>query len=204
MQQGILYRVKCKLCLQEGKNSFYIGESARTPYDRGLEHLNLINREDRESPCVEHRDEYHQGQEVEFQMAVLSYPKTTLQRQATEAFQMDLHREVKNCLVINRRGEWGQNLPPKMVMDENGHVSKQSKRRGNSNQEGVAKRRKVEEINLQQNVKFDREEPGQNLSAQSQVEGAECPSKEDQRDRDIDKHIQCRILYCVRENVQIL
>ena len=95
-RQGCVYVLECKTCKAEGgQRTVYVGESARTPYDRGLEHLGLISREDRESPCVEHRDKHHPNQEVDFSMAILSFPRTTLQRQCTEAHQMDVHRELK-------------------------------------------------------------------------------------------------------------
>merc|ERR1712081_132875 len=62
----------------------YVGESARTPFDRGAEHLKLMEREDKESPAVEHTQEEHPGQETSFSMEVINFPRTTLQRQAME------------------------------------------------------------------------------------------------------------------------
>ena len=63
---------------------------------------------------------------------------------------MDIHREEKNCRVIHSRGEWGQKLPPKTVIEENGQVKKQSKRGCSQGEVREAKKRRVErEINLQ-------------------------------------------------------
>ena len=58
--------------------------------------------------------EEHKGEEVKLTMNVVSYPKTALQRQATEAHHITLN---ENNNLLNRRGEWGQNLPPKLVVE---------------------------------------------------------------------------------------
>ena len=47
-------------------------------------------------------------------MNIVAYPKTALQRQATEAHHITLN---ENNNLLNRRGEWGQNLPPKLVVE---------------------------------------------------------------------------------------
>ena len=131
----------CQLCIKEGKEkaTVYIGESARTPYDRGVEHLRLIQKNDTESPAVEHTTEAHPGQETSFTMEVITFPKTTLQRQVLEGHHIALN-EKQN--LINRRGEWGQNLPPKMIIE--GQEQTIGKRqRGRQGQEGQKKRRRV-------------------------------------------------------------
>ena len=69
----------------------------------------LIDKEDLESPCVEHRDADHPGQEVSFKTEVKCFPKTTLMRQTMEAHVIEMN--MGKSKVINRRGEWGQNLP---------------------------------------------------------------------------------------------
>ena len=55
MRQGGLYRIDCLNCKTEEKQSTYFGESARTLYDRGTEHLAALRRGDPESVLVEHR-----------------------------------------------------------------------------------------------------------------------------------------------------
>ena len=124
----------CRICTNEGreKQTVYIGESARTPFDRGAEHLKLMEREDKESPAVEHTMEMHPGQETSFSMEVISLPKTTLPRQAMEGHHIRLN-EGQN--LINRCGEWGQNLPPKMIIEGQDQVNKrtQGKPQGQEN-----------------------------------------------------------------------
>ena len=49
-------------------------------------------------------------------MEVVEYVSKNLLRQATEAMLIGKHS--KDYKVINRRGEWGQNLPPKLKPEE--------------------------------------------------------------------------------------
>ena len=102
-RQGCLYKLVCQLCIKEGreKSTVYIGESSRTPYDRGAEHLRLMERNDLESPAVEHTTEMHPCQETSFSLEVIRLPKTTLQRQVMEGHYISLN-EKQN--LINRSG----------------------------------------------------------------------------------------------------
>ena len=57
-----------------------MGESARTAFDRGLEHFNALKTMNKESPLVEHSLEAHGNKVPRFMMEVLKYPKTNLMR----------------------------------------------------------------------------------------------------------------------------
>ena len=59
MRQGALYTLKCLACKERGEESLYIGETARTPYDRGLEHGGALRRLKEDSPLVEHWVDHH-------------------------------------------------------------------------------------------------------------------------------------------------
>ena len=48
-------------------------------------------------------------------MKVVSFHKTKLMRQATEATRIQM---MEGGNILNRRGESGQNLPPKLVIDD--------------------------------------------------------------------------------------
>ena len=96
-RQSCIYKLVCNICKKESreKPAVYIGESARTPFDRGYEHLKLMEREDKESPAVEHTQEEHPGQETSFSMEVSNFPRTTLQRQAMEGHFIRLFEMLK-------------------------------------------------------------------------------------------------------------
>ena len=106
----------CNICKSEGKSSKYFGERARTPWDRGQEHRKAMESMSKESPLVEHHLEEHPQQEPEFSMKVLKFIPKPLERQCQEAALIDEYQGMK---IMNRRGEWGQNLPPKLTLEDN-------------------------------------------------------------------------------------
>ena len=67
------------------------------------------------SPLVEHSLKAHGDRIPSFRMKVVSYHKTNLMRQATEATRIQM---MEGGNLLNRRGEWGQNLPPKLVIED--------------------------------------------------------------------------------------
>ena len=126
MRQGAIYLVECMACKREEKGSYYVGETARTSYDRCLEHVKAMEAMDENSPLVEHALEQHQGATPEVMMKIISFEKSNLQRQAGEYQHMQVY--AGKGTLLNRRGEWGQNLPPKLVFEEDIHQNGNGKR----------------------------------------------------------------------------
>ena len=58
----------------------------------------------------------HNGEAAEFAMTIIATPKTNLLRQISEYHMMLKYAE--KGILLNRRGEWGQNLPPKLTVDD--------------------------------------------------------------------------------------
>ena len=116
MRQGCIYLMTCLVCEAKGEHSYYVGESARTPFDRGSEHLSAMRRMAKESPLVEHFLEEHQGQTPEFSMRIIGTPTSNLLRQSGEYQEMLKYSAMGT--LLNRRGEWGQNLPPKLTLED--------------------------------------------------------------------------------------
>merc|ERR1711954_83580 len=83
----------------------------------GAEHLAALNSEDEKSPLVQHWQEGHGGQEWAYQMKILSSHRTPLSRQIEEGHRIS---SFKGEEILNRKGEWGENLPPKLVVEEKG------------------------------------------------------------------------------------
>ena len=120
-RQGIVYHIDCLICSQEGLRTQYVGESARTAFDRGAEHLGALKRMDQKHPMVEHHLEEHRGQQVSCRFKVIKYHDRPLQRQAHEGF---LIANFKGHKILNGRGDWGQNLPPRIMMEQDFYESK--------------------------------------------------------------------------------
>ena len=68
--------------------------------------------------------ESHQGEPWDFKMSVIRSHKYPLQRQSHEG---RLIEDFKGQEVMNQKGEWGCNLPPKLQTDSQ-PVSQNSKR----------------------------------------------------------------------------
>ena len=116
-KRGVVYRISCTPCQEMGVNTAYYGESNRTCYDRGIEHLALIEARSLESPFVEHFNEHHrEEQDVRIKMNLVSQQIRPLERQTLEGL---LISESKVGTLLNKKGEWGENLPPKFeIVDE--------------------------------------------------------------------------------------
>merc|ERR1711954_390134 len=77
--------------------------------------------------------------EVRFEMRVVAFTKFNLQRQALEAHHINMNAGNN---VLNRRGEWGQNLPPKLVVE--GEEEKTGSKR--NREQGRTSRNKIYSI----------------------------------------------------------
>ena len=101
----------------------YIGESARTPFDRGQDHLDSLRSGDKSNALVMHMIEDHPGttlRDHSFTMKILRFHKTNLSRQAHEGLEISRYKGQK---IMNRKGEWGSNLSPELtVEDKNGNI----------------------------------------------------------------------------------
>ena len=111
MKEGVVYRMTCMNCEEKGSKTLYFGESARTPYDRGAEHLAAIRRMDSESPLVEHQTHDHLELEPRFKMEVVAFCPSNLIRQATETHHITSSGGDLGVKLMNRRGERGENIP---------------------------------------------------------------------------------------------
>ena len=117
MRQGGVYRIKCMICLEGSKETQYIGESWRTLYDSGLEHLTAHRNRCQESVLVKYEFNCHQGEMVEWQKEVVSFQPRNLAREAMEAHLIS--NQDDKTTMINRKGELGRNLAPKLTLDDN-------------------------------------------------------------------------------------
>ena len=140
-KQGVVYCITCITCKLEGQICEYWGETARTSTDRGAEHMRDIRSRNENSPLIEHWLERHangdEGPEPSFNMKVIKSFRSPLERQCFEGHKIN---SFSGHILMNRKGEWGTNLPPRMIMEEElkseGQIQQQGqerKRRGAPN-----------------------------------------------------------------------
>ena len=103
-RQGVCYTLWCGECGEEV--AAYKGETGRTSYTRGLEHLEALeNRSEDKSVLWLHSVHHHQGRVgVKYLMRVTSAHSTPLDRQCMEQVNISYFR---GPVLMNRRTELG-------------------------------------------------------------------------------------------------
>ena len=81
------------------------------------EHLTLLDNHPEKSALADHVRDEHDGRPCSFKMRLVSKHFKPLERQCSEALQIT---EYKEGQVMNRRGEFGENLPPDFGILEDG------------------------------------------------------------------------------------
>ena len=104
-RQGVTYNIECQGC----KNT-YVGETARSAYTRGKEHMESMERRDEKSALWRHCVEKHNAEQQEFKMTVTGvYSNDAMLRQIVEGVRIN---KVPAEKLINSKKEWNYfNLP---------------------------------------------------------------------------------------------
>ena len=112
MKKGIVYEIIGKTCEEGGTKSSYYGETARTGWERSLEHLALWENHPDASAIEDHQKEVHCGQQkINLGMKMVAKYFKPLERQTKEG---QMVTDFKGKHIFNRRGEWGENIPPNL------------------------------------------------------------------------------------------
>ena len=97
------YKIECNKC-----DFVYTGETARTGHYRGKQHLDLLRNKHKDSVLYKHLKEKHNIQnniKIDyFKMSITARHKTALERQISEAIQIDAVPLNKR---MNTKEEWG-------------------------------------------------------------------------------------------------
>ena len=102
-RRNVGYVIECDSCKAE-----YHGETSRTMYSRGEEHLKSLNRKDQDSVLWEHCLSHHGGEQVPFTMRATGYYAEPLSRQINEAVRI-----YHSNKTMNRKSEWRKAAVPR-------------------------------------------------------------------------------------------
>jgi hypothetical protein len=102
-RKNVGYKITCQTCKAE-----YHGETSRTMYCRGEEHLKALDRKSSDSVLWAHCVSKHGEEMVNFEMKATGYFTEPLTRQINEAVRI-YHTENK----MNRKGEWRKAAVPR-------------------------------------------------------------------------------------------
>ena len=109
--EGVGYTLECWECRLGGMKYMYVGETSRSPYQRGKEHEKDIGNGKKTHPLWIHFGEKHGGERQRILMRVIATPQTAMARQVWESVQIDkLSRDKNACL--NLKSEWGMSRTP--------------------------------------------------------------------------------------------
>ena len=115
IRQNVLYESNCLECVSEGGPatnqerreqgaSIYVGETARSLYERSSEHWQAAAMMKEESHMFKHAEESHKGDKLpQFNFKLVRSFKSALDRQIAEAIRIEMRGAV-----LNRRGEYNR------------------------------------------------------------------------------------------------
>ena len=110
----MVYRVICQECELSQTKAEYTGESSRTPYLRGREHLEGLARKCEKNPLWKHCAQFHEGRKAKFRMKVLRSHRAPLSRQIQEGVEIE-NSTAK--IIMNSKGEWNGSRIPRVVIE---------------------------------------------------------------------------------------
>ena len=116
VRRNILYESECGKCgdgekvteeslkSQDQNASLYVGEPARSLFERSSEHWHAAEMMKEESHMVQHSMEFHSGDSNHaFKFRVVKSFRSALDRQIAEAIRIELRGSI-----LNRRGEYNR------------------------------------------------------------------------------------------------
>ena len=130
-KRSLVYEIKCLTCekrelekIEKNENTKkreqikqfkYIGETSRSSYERGWEHLNDLAQLKSSSHMLKHIVGEHPGQdmaEVEFGMKVLKFTQSSFERQIRESVVIQVERQKHH--LLNSRTEYNRCSLPRL------------------------------------------------------------------------------------------
>ena len=115
-KRNLVYETSCILCSQEGKVVRYLGETARSAYERGREHSKAYTNLALDSQMLKHKILYHREEEkeVKFTMKVLEFHQSSFDRQIHEAVAIEMAKE-RGEILCNSKGEYNRCVLPRLT-----------------------------------------------------------------------------------------
>ena len=112
-KRSLTYETRCLSCAGAGREKLYIGETARSSYERGAEHQHDYKTKKADSHMHLHADEAHGGEEKpKFSMKILRCHKSPMYRQIHEAILIAKYEPV----TLNAKNEYNRCLLPRLAI----------------------------------------------------------------------------------------
>ena len=120
-KRGILYKTTCLQCKGTDKEASYIGESARSGYERGLDHQRDYESMELDSHMMKHQILSHGElqEKLTFQMKILRVHTSAFMRQVHEAVAIEMN-EKNN--ILNSKGGFNRCKLPRLSITRTHNV----------------------------------------------------------------------------------
>ena len=123
-----MFQWDCINCLAVGKKAGYLGETARSLWDRTGEHLSALRDRKPESAFWKHQANVHGGLgEPKFTIKVLGRYKTAAERQVREALLINNNRFD---YLLNSKAEYGSNAVARQIVSYGDKILEEKKEEG--------------------------------------------------------------------------
>ena len=111
---GVTYQWTCMRCAEEGKKAVYLGETARSLWDRTLEHIKNLENRTEGSALWKQWSQFHPSDEApEFTVKCTGSYKMSTERQIREALAIDAGDYDR---LMNSKKEYGANCVVRQVV----------------------------------------------------------------------------------------
>ena len=94
----------------------YVGESARSAYERGLEHQNDMEDMKKDSHMLKHFFSHHEGEELgsmEFGMRIIRTHRSAFNRQISESVEIQNQKKIHH--ILNSKSEYNRCALPRLT-----------------------------------------------------------------------------------------
>ena len=114
--ESVNYTIECLECKKKGVQVEYVGETSRTIYERGKQHLGDLVGKVAGKPLWEHCKEDHEGEirQEWFKMNLTQKHRTALQRQIKEALSIE---GSMADIILNKKCEWNGSRIPRLRVE---------------------------------------------------------------------------------------
>ena len=113
-RRNIVYKTFCIQCKEKGRESAYYGESSRTAFERGSEHLRDFSSMAEDSHMWNHQLDEHEGNEgIKFGMKVVRSHTSAFARQVHEAVVIARNQSIN---LLNAKFEYNRCILPTLAV----------------------------------------------------------------------------------------
>ena len=114
--EGVVYLIVCIACEREKVRAEYWGETSRTGFERGEEHVAGLENKYEKNSLWKHSVIYHGGglERKDYRMEVIESHRSPLNRQVHEG--VELYTNGAD-IILNSKSEWNHSKLPRVIIE---------------------------------------------------------------------------------------